>query len=66
MTKVPDLQEKWMEQQNYRQAHEELATEFALAHAVIEAGEPASPPKPSNVSPPSPQPTPHQLWPSMR
>ena len=37
MTKVPDLHEKWMKQQDYRQAHEELAPEFALAHAVIEA-----------------------------
>lgn len=37
MTKVSDLHEKWMKQQDYRQAHEALAPEFALAHAVIEA-----------------------------
>ena len=37
MTKVSDLHEKWMKQQDDRQAHEALAPEFALAHAVIEA-----------------------------
>ena len=37
MTKVSDLHEKWMKQQDYRQTHEALAPEFALANAVIEA-----------------------------
>ncbi len=37
MTKVNDLHQKWMKNQKYRRAHEELAPEFALAHAVIEA-----------------------------
>ncbi len=37
MTKVKDLHDKWMKSGEYRKAHEALASEFALAHAVIEA-----------------------------
>lgn len=37
MTKVDDLHRKWMKNKRYRQAHEELAAEFVLARAVIEA-----------------------------
>ena len=37
MTKVSGLHQKWMENKEYRQAHEELAPEFALARAVINA-----------------------------
>ena len=37
MSKVNDLHQKWMKNQKYRRAYEELAPEFALAHAVIEA-----------------------------
>ena len=37
MTKVSDLHQKWMKSQDYRKAHKELAPEFALARAVIEA-----------------------------
>ena len=37
MTKVSDLHRKWMKSKEYRKAHEELAPEFALARAVIEA-----------------------------
>ena len=37
MTKVSGLHQKWMENKEYRQAHEELAPEFALARAVIDA-----------------------------
>jgi len=37
VTKVSDLHEKWMKSKEYRTAHEELAPEFALARAVIEA-----------------------------
>jgi ribosome-binding protein aMBF1 (putative translation factor) len=37
MTKVKDLHRKWMESEEYRKAHEELAGEYALARAVIHA-----------------------------
>ena len=37
MTKVSDLHRKWMKNKAYRKAHEELAPEFALARAVIDA-----------------------------
>jgi ribosome-binding protein aMBF1 (putative translation factor) len=37
MTKVNDLHWKWMKDPKYKKAHEELASEFALARAVIEA-----------------------------
>lgn len=37
MTKVNDLHRKWMKDPKYRKAHAELAAEFALARAVIEA-----------------------------
>jgi ribosome-binding protein aMBF1 (putative translation factor) len=37
MTKVNDLHRKWMKNKEYRKAYEELAPEFALAHAVIKA-----------------------------
>ena len=37
MTKVSELHQKWMKNKDYRKAHEELAPEFALARAVINA-----------------------------
>jgi transcriptional regulator with XRE-family HTH domain len=37
MTKVKDLHQKWMKNKEYRKAHAELAPEFALARAVIDA-----------------------------
>ena len=37
MTKVNELHQKWMKNKEYRKAHEELAPEFALARAVINA-----------------------------
>lgn len=37
MTKVNELHQKWMKNKDYRKAHEELAPEFALARAVINA-----------------------------
>ena len=37
MTQVSDLHRKWMKNEAYRQAHQELAPEFALARAVIDA-----------------------------
>ncbi len=37
MTKVSDLHQKWMKNKEYRKAVEELAPEFALARAVINA-----------------------------
>jgi ribosome-binding protein aMBF1 (putative translation factor) len=37
MTKARDLHKKWMKDPAYRKAHEALAPEFELAHAVIEA-----------------------------
>jgi ribosome-binding protein aMBF1 (putative translation factor) len=43
MTKVHDLHRKWMKNKEYRNAHEELAPEFALARAVIHARVTAGP-----------------------
>ena len=37
MTKVSDLHRKWMKNSDYRKAIEDLAPEFALARAVIDA-----------------------------
>ena len=37
MSKVSDLNQKWMKNKAYREAHEALAPEFALARAVIHA-----------------------------
>jgi transcriptional regulator with XRE-family HTH domain len=37
MTKVNELHQKWMKNKEYRKAYEELAPEFALARAVINA-----------------------------
>jgi ribosome-binding protein aMBF1 (putative translation factor) len=37
MSKVSDLHQKWMKSKEYRKAVEELAPEFALARAVIDA-----------------------------
>jgi len=37
MTKVKDLHQEWMRNKQYRKAHAELAAEFALARAVIDA-----------------------------
>ena len=37
MTKVNELHQKWMKNKDYQQAHAELAPEFALARAVINA-----------------------------
>ncbi len=37
MTQLKDLHRKWMKNKKYRQSHDELATEFALARAVIAA-----------------------------
>ncbi len=37
MTKVNDLHQKWMKDNEYRKAHKELAAEFEIAQAVIEA-----------------------------
>ena len=37
MSKIRDLHRKWMKDADYRKAHKELAPEFALARAVIEA-----------------------------
>jgi ribosome-binding protein aMBF1 (putative translation factor) len=37
MSKVKDLHKKWMKSREYRKAYDELAPEFALARAVIEA-----------------------------
>ena len=37
MTKISDLHQKWMRKQEYREAHEALVSEFALARAVIAA-----------------------------
>lgn len=37
MTKVRDLHQKWMKDGAYRSAHKELAPEFEIAHAVIQA-----------------------------
>lgn len=37
MTKVNDLHRRWMKDKEYRKAYEDLAPEFALARAVIQA-----------------------------
>jgi len=37
MTKVSDLHKTWMKDKEYRRAHEELASEFTVARAVIKA-----------------------------
>jgi ribosome-binding protein aMBF1 (putative translation factor) len=37
MTKVKDLHSKWMQNEEYRQAREALAGEYALARAIIQA-----------------------------
>ena len=37
MSKVSDLHQKWMKNKEYREAHQDLAPEFALARAVIGA-----------------------------
>ncbi len=37
MTKVSNLHKKWLKNEGYRQAYDELAPEFALARAVIKA-----------------------------
>ena len=37
MSKVTDLHQKWMKNKEYREAHQDLAPEFALARAVIGA-----------------------------
>lgn len=37
MTKVKDLHQKWMKSKEYRKVHEELAAEFEIARAVIDA-----------------------------
>ena len=37
MSKVKDLHLSWMKNKEYRKAHEELAPEFALARAFIDA-----------------------------
>jgi ribosome-binding protein aMBF1 (putative translation factor) len=37
MSKVGDLHQNWMKSKEYRKAYEELAPEFALARAVIDA-----------------------------
>src|SRR6266566_5202821 len=37
MTRVNDLHKKWLENAEYRKAYDDLAPEFALARAVIDA-----------------------------
>lgn len=37
MTKLNELHQKWMKNPDYQKAHAELAPEFALARAVINA-----------------------------
>lgn len=37
MTKLNELHKKWRKNEDYRKAHAELAPEFALARAVINA-----------------------------
>lgn len=37
MTKVNTLHQRWMRNEDYRKAHEDLAPEFDLARAMIEA-----------------------------
>jgi transcriptional regulator with XRE-family HTH domain len=37
VTKLNDLHKKWMKDKAYRKAHDELAPEFALSRALIQA-----------------------------
>lgn len=37
MSKIEDLHRKWMQDPRYRKAHDELASEFELARALIQA-----------------------------
>lgn len=37
MAKLNDLHKKWMKSKEYRKAHEDLAPEFALSRALIQA-----------------------------
>jgi ribosome-binding protein aMBF1 (putative translation factor) len=37
MTRISDLHNEWMQDENYRKEYEALEEEFALAHAIIEA-----------------------------
>ncbi|MCB1019674.1 MAG: helix-turn-helix transcriptional regulator [Acidobacteria bacterium] len=37
MSKVEDLHTRWMKADDYRNAHESLAPEYALARAIIQA-----------------------------
>ena len=37
MSKTNDLHERWMKNEDYRKAYAQLAPEFSLARAVIEA-----------------------------
>jgi ribosome-binding protein aMBF1 (putative translation factor) len=37
MSKIENLHRKWMKDPRYKRAHEELASEFELARAVIQA-----------------------------
>jgi ribosome-binding protein aMBF1 (putative translation factor) len=37
MSKVTALHQKWMKNKEYRQAHDDVSPEFALAQAFIEA-----------------------------
>ena len=37
MTKISDLHKKWMKRADYRAAHAELAADYAIARAVIQA-----------------------------
>lgn len=37
MSNLNDLHQKWISSEEYREAYEKLAPEFALAHAVIAA-----------------------------
>ena len=43
MTSANDLHEKWMKNEEYRKAHENLAPEFSLARSVIKARVAAKP-----------------------
>ena len=43
MTRANDLHEKWMKNEEYRKAHEDLAPEFSLARSVINARVTAKP-----------------------
>lgn len=37
MTKAKDLHSKWMKDNKYRKAYEELGAEFEISHAIIDA-----------------------------